>query len=171
MRISRSVEIGVGLFVTLGFAALLMLAVEVSGLSSFGGGAGYNIAARFENIGGLKIRAPVTMGGVRVGRVTGVDYDEESYEAVVQLSIDDRFRKIPDDTSASVLTSGLLGEQYVGLEPGGSIFETISPRKKSNTTSADVRRSNTSIFKFMVCISTIFSHNSKHINNCIRRIS
>jgi phospholipid/cholesterol/gamma-HCH transport system substrate-binding protein len=121
MRVSRSVEIGVGLFVALGFAALLMLAVEVSGLSSFGGGPGYQVAARFENIGGLKVRAAVTMGGVRVGRVTGVDYDDNTYEAVVQLSIDDRFRKIPDDTSASILTSGLLGEQYVGLEPGGSL--------------------------------------------------
>ena len=121
MRVSRSVEIGVGLFVALGFAAFLMLAVEVSGLSNLSGGAGYQVAARFENIGGLKVRAPVTMGGVRVGRVTGLDYDDNTYEAVVQLSIDDRFRKIPDDTSASILTSGLLGEQYVGLEPGGSI--------------------------------------------------
>jgi phospholipid/cholesterol/gamma-HCH transport system substrate-binding protein len=115
------VEIGVGLFVALGFAAFLMLAGEVSGLSNLGGGAGYQVAARFENIGGLKVRAPVTMGGVRVGRVISLDYDDNTYEAVVQLSIDDQFRKIPDDTSASILTSGLLGEQYVGLEPGGSI--------------------------------------------------
>lgn len=121
MRVSKSVEIGVGLFVVLGFAAFLMLAVEVSGLSGFGGGAGYQVAARFENIGGLKVRAPVTMGGVRVGRITGIDYDDESYEAVVEFNVDDRFRKIPDDTSASILTAGLLGEQYLGLEPGGSL--------------------------------------------------
>ena len=121
MRVSRTLEIGVGLFVVLGFAAFLMLAVEVSGLSSLSGDSGYPIGARFENVGGLKVRSPVTMGGVRVGRVTGIDYDEESYEAVVQIRVDERFRKIPDDSSASILTAGLLGEQYVGIEPGGSL--------------------------------------------------
>lgn len=121
MRVSRTVEIGVGLFVALGFGAFLMLAIEVSDLSSIGGGGGYGIGARFENVGGLKVRSPVTMGGVRVGRVIGIDYDENSYEAVVEIQVDERFRKIPEDSSASILTAGLLGEQYIGIEPGGSL--------------------------------------------------
>jgi len=80
---------------------------------------GYKVTARFENIGGLKIRAPVTLGGVRIGRVSGIDLDPRNYEAVVTLSIDPKYDQLPADSSASILTSGLLGEQYVGLEPGG----------------------------------------------------
>ncbi len=120
MHVSRAAEIAVGLFVILGMAALLMLGLEVSGISSLGS-EGYVVSARFENVGQLKPRAPVTMGGVRIGRVERIDYDEDSYEAIAVLRIDDRFRRIPDDTSASVLTAGLLGERYVGLEPGGSL--------------------------------------------------
>lgn len=80
---------------------------------------GYKITARFENVGGLKVRAPVTMGGVRIGRVVGIDLDPRSYEAVVILSIEPKYDRLPTDSSASILTSGVLGEQYVGLEPGG----------------------------------------------------
>ena len=120
MHVSRAAEIAVGLFVILGMAALLMLGLEVSGISSLGS-EGYVVSARFENVGQLKPRAPVTMGGVRIGRVERIDYDEDSYEAIAVLRIDDRFSRIPDDTSASVLTAGLLGERYVGLEPGGSL--------------------------------------------------
>jgi len=119
MHASRALEIGVGMFVAAGIGALFVLAMKVSNLSAFGNPQGYEIVARFENVGGLKVRSPVTAGGVRVGRVTAIDYDSDRYEAVVRLSIAPRFDRLPSDTSASIYTAGLLGEQYIGLEPGG----------------------------------------------------
>ena len=115
----KNLELMVGLFVALGLAAFLLLALKVSDLTRIGENEGYRITARFENIGGLKVRAPVTVGGVRIGRVVGIALDPQSYEAVVTLSIDPQYHQLPTDSSASILTSGLLGEQYVGLEPGG----------------------------------------------------
>lgn len=115
---SRAVEILVGLFMALFFAAMFFLAMRVSNLSSLGGGGGYEILASFENIGGLKVRAPVAAGGVRVGRVTGIEYDSESFQANVTMSIDNEHTSFPIDTTASIYTAGLLGEQYIGLEPG-----------------------------------------------------
>lgn len=120
MTQTRTVETLVGLFMAAGFAALFMLAMKVSNLSEFTGGDGYQLSARFDNVGGLKVRSPVTMGGVRVGRVTGIGYDQNTYEAVVTLEVDGRYNRLPEDTSASIYTAGLLGEQYVGLEPGGA---------------------------------------------------
>ncbi len=117
---ARVVEIAVGLFVAAGLAALFMLAMRVSNLSAFGEEEGYSLSARFEDIGGLKARAPVRIGGVRIGHVTGIEYDSETYQAVVHLVIAREYDRLPTDTSASILTSGLLGEQYVGLEPGGA---------------------------------------------------
>lgn len=116
---SRSLEIGVGLFIAAGLGALFVLAMKVSNLSAFAGDDGYMVQARFENIGGLKVRAPVTAGGVRVGRIASIDYDAERYEAVVGMTIDRRFDRMPIDTSANIFTAGLLGEQYLSLEPGG----------------------------------------------------
>ncbi len=116
---SKTVEIGVGLFVALGLAALLMLAMKVSNLAELTAPEGYQVTARFENIGGLKVRAPVTMAGVRMGRVTHIGFDDNSYEAVVRFSVDPRYVRIPIDTSASIFTAGLLGEQYIGLDAGG----------------------------------------------------
>lgn len=118
---NRAMEIAVGLFVALGIAALFMLAMQVSNMSSLGRGEGYVITAAFQNIGGLKVRSPVTVSGVRVGRVDAIDYDTQAYEAVVSLRIDDNYDTFPEDTSASIFTSGLLGEQYVALEPGGAM--------------------------------------------------
>ncbi len=115
---SKTVEIGVGLFVALGLAALLMLAMKVSNLAELTGPDGYHLTARFDNIGGLKVRSPVTMAGVRVGRVTDIEFDDNRYEAVVQFSVNPRYVRIPLDTSASIFTAGLLGEQYIGLEAG-----------------------------------------------------
>ncbi|MEM7209318.1 MAG: outer membrane lipid asymmetry maintenance protein MlaD [Pseudomonadota bacterium] len=115
---SRKIEIAVGLFMALGFAALVMLAMQVSNLSSFGGSDGYKVSAYFENIGGLKVRAPVRAGGVLVGRVSEISYDEETYQAEVTLTLEDQYRAFPLDTAASIYTAGLLGEQYIGLEPG-----------------------------------------------------
>ena len=120
---NRAIEIGVGLFVAVGIAALFMLAMQVSNLSNIGSGGddSYIISATFENIGGLKERAPVTASGVRVGRVEAINYDLDAYEAVVTLRIDNAFDRFPEDTAASIFTSGLLGEQYIALEPGGSM--------------------------------------------------
>lgn len=118
---TRTVEIGVGLFVAAGMAALFMLAMQVSNLSSLGSGGGYHITATFENIGGLKVRSPVTVSGVRVGRVEKIDYDLKTFQAVVSMNIEDAYRGFPEDTSAAIFTAGLLGEQYVALEPGGSM--------------------------------------------------
>ena len=117
---SRSMEILVGAFVAAGLVALFFLAMQVSNLSSSGSGEGYRLEARFDNIGSLKVRSPVTMAGVRIGRVGEIDFDSETYEAVVTLRIEDRYDRIPDDTFAKIFTAGLLGEQYVGLDPGGS---------------------------------------------------
>ena len=115
---ANKVEVSVGVFAVLGIAALLFLAVRVSNLAEYTTGSGYTVSARFTNIGGLKLRAPVTVAGVRIGRVTGIDLDERSYQAVVKLTINDEFARLPTDSSASILTAGLLGEQYVAIEAG-----------------------------------------------------
>jgi len=119
MRISRSIEIWVGFFVAIGFVAMFFLSMQVSNLSSISGEPGYDITASFENVGSLKVRAPVAMAGVDIGRVTAIDFDPKSFEAVVTMSIESKYSELPSDSNASILTAGLLGEQYVGLEPGG----------------------------------------------------
>jgi phospholipid/cholesterol/gamma-HCH transport system substrate-binding protein len=120
MSNKRAIELAVGVFVALGLGAVALLAFRVSNLTTTEVTNPYQVQARFENIGGLKTRAPVTMAGVRIGRVHGISFDSERYQALVTLDIDGRYERIPIDTSASILTSGLLGEQYVGMEPGGA---------------------------------------------------
>lgn len=120
MRQTRSVEFGTGLFVLLGIGALFFLTTQTTGGDDFNASEVYEVQARFQNVGSLKRRAPVSMAGVTIGRVTGVAFDGESLEAVVTFVIDEQYDKIPDDSDASVLTSGLLGSQYIGLQPGGS---------------------------------------------------
>ncbi len=115
---SRKIEILVGLFVAAAIAAFFMLAMSVSNMSSYGRGESYELKARFDNIGGLKVRSPVSAGGVRIGRVQDIQYNSETYEAVVSLLIESQYNKFPVDTAASILTSGLLGEQFIGFEPG-----------------------------------------------------
>ena len=115
---SRKIEILVGFFMAAAIAAFFMLAMNVSNMSSYGAGESYEIIARFDNIGGLKIRSPVAAGGVRIGRVTEIDYNTDTYEAVVTMSIEEKYNKFPIDTAASIFTSGLLGEQFIGFEPG-----------------------------------------------------
>ena len=133
---TRNLEITVGLFVAAGITALVMLALTVSNLASYGGGDGYEITAHFDNIGGLKVRAPVSASGVTVGKVTAIEYNSDAYEAVVTLSINQQFDKFPIDTAASILTSGLLGEQYIGLDPGADIDYLQSGDKLDLTQSA-----------------------------------
>jgi len=113
-----TIDVWVGVFVAAGFAGLLFLALKVGNLASFSSSQTYQVQAKFANIGGLKIRAPVKSAGVVVGRVSEVRFDNESYEAIVTFNLDTRFQ-FPRDTAAKILTSGLLGEQYVGLEAGG----------------------------------------------------
>ncbi len=120
MKQSVAIEITVGLFVAAGMAALFVLAMKVSNLSTGSSGESYIITAAFENIGGLKVRSPVTVSGVRVGRVDAISYDFDTFEAVVQLRIENMYDSFPEDTTASIYTAGLLGEQYIALEPGGS---------------------------------------------------
>lgn len=120
MQQTKMMEIAVGFFIACGLAALFVLAMKVSNIASIGNNNGYSLTARFDNIGGLKVRAPVTVGGVRIGRVTSVGFDEQRYQAVVTLKIEDKYRRLPVDSSASIYTAGLLGEQYVSLEPGGA---------------------------------------------------
>jgi phospholipid/cholesterol/gamma-HCH transport system substrate-binding protein len=116
----KTLEIWVGLFVAAGIFAIVVLAFRVGNLTLADVSNGYPVMARFDNIGGLKVKSAVTMAGVRVGRVAAIGFDSERYQAVVTMTIDGRFDKIPTDTSAAILTSGLLGEQYIGLEPGGA---------------------------------------------------
>jgi phospholipid/cholesterol/gamma-HCH transport system substrate-binding protein len=120
MQQTRSVELGTGLFVLLGFAALFFLVTQTTGAERFGGTDGYQVKARFQNVGNLKNRAPVSMSGVTIGRVTSVAFDPERLNAEVTFVIDGRYDQIPDDSDASILTSGLLGSQYIGLQAGGS---------------------------------------------------
>lgn len=121
MRPNRALEIGTGLFVLLGFAALFFLTTQLpaSGLA-VAREDGYSVTARFDNIGDLKPGSPVTMAGVRIGRVQDISFDENDYKAVVKLSIAPEYDRIPEDSDASIQTQGLLGGKYVGIGPGGS---------------------------------------------------
>lgn len=116
----RSYQVGTGLFILLGFAALAYLATQTTSVANFSQGPSYLLKARFDNIGQLKLRAPVKLAGVRIGSVESITLDPASLEAQVTVAIDARYRDIPDDSSASIFTSGLLGDQYVGIQPGGS---------------------------------------------------
>ena len=113
-----TIDLWVGLFVVAGLAGLLFLALKVGNLTTFSTAQTYQINAKFANIGGLKVRAPVKSAGVVVGRVADIRFDTESYEAIVAMNIDTGY-PFPRDTTAKILTSGILGEQYVGLEAGG----------------------------------------------------
>ena len=113
-----TIDLWVGVLVASGLAALLFLALKVGNLASISTSEVYQVQAKFANIGGLKVRAPIKSAGVVVGRVADVHFDNESYEAIVTFNVDAQY-KFPRDTSAKILTSGLLGEQYVGLEAGG----------------------------------------------------
>lgn len=113
-----AVELWVGVFVVAGLVALAVLAFKVGNLSGADIRETYKVTAHFDNIGGLSVKAPVTLAGVRIGRVSEISIDTNDYRAVVELSIDKNYGNLPLDTSAAILTQGLLGAQYVGVEPG-----------------------------------------------------
>lgn len=121
MKSQRAMEMGTGLFVLLGFAALFFLTTQLPGSGlTFGTETGYRVSARFDNIGDLKTGSPVSMAGVRIGRVESIRFDANDYRAVVDLRISPEFDRIPEDSDASIQTQGLLGGKYVGIGPGGS---------------------------------------------------
>ena len=133
----KLVDVWVGLFVILGFAAILVLALKAGNLASFNFSDTYQVLAKFDNIGGLKPRAPVKSAGVVVGRVASIDFNDKTYEAEVRLAMDKRYA-FPKDSSAKILTSGLLGEQYIGLEAGGDDAKLAEGGKIKSTQSAIV---------------------------------
>ena len=133
----KLLDVWVGLFVIAGFAAVLGLALKAGNLASFNFSDTYQVLAKFDNIGGLKARAPVKSAGVVVGRVSKIGFDDQTYEAVVTLAMEQRY-SFPKDTSAKILTSGLLGEQYIGLSAGGDTAKLAEGGKIKSTSSAMV---------------------------------
>jgi phospholipid/cholesterol/gamma-HCH transport system substrate-binding protein len=120
MRPSRTIDLSTGLFVLLGFVAILFLVTQITNREfSLGTGGTYRVNAQFENVGGLKTGAPVSMSGVTIGRVESIGFDMDALKAVVTLRIDGRYDRIPEDSDASIFTAGLLGGQYIGITPGG----------------------------------------------------
>lgn len=134
----KSLDVWVGLFVVLGAAALMFLALKAGNMSSMSfGGHTYAVITKFDNIGGLKPQAPVKSAGVVVGRVDDIKFDDKSFQAMVTLNMDERY-KFPKDSSAKILTAGLLGEQYIGIEPGGDTNNLVSGDEIKMTQSAVV---------------------------------
>jgi phospholipid/cholesterol/gamma-HCH transport system substrate-binding protein len=120
MRKTRAIELGTGLFVLLGFAALFFLVTQITSREFGLGEGGFRLTAMFEQVGGLKPGAPVSMSGVTIGRVEAISYDFNEYRARVVIRVEPKYDRIPDDSDASILTAGLLGGQYMGIGPGAS---------------------------------------------------
>jgi len=120
MQQTRTVELGTGLFALLGMGALFFLTTQTTGGKEFTASETFQVTARFENVGSLRARAPVAMSGVTIGRVKGIVFDPYALDAVVTFEIDSSYDQLPDDSDASILTAGLLGSQYIGLQAGGS---------------------------------------------------
>ena len=132
-----AIDIWVGLFVTIGMLAMLFLALKVGNMSAVSFAPTYTVSARFDNIGGLKPRAPVKSAGVVVGRISSIQFDDTTYQATVTMTIEKAYQ-FPKDSSAKILTSGLLGEQYIGLEAGGDEQMLADGGKITQTQSAIV---------------------------------
>jgi phospholipid/cholesterol/gamma-HCH transport system substrate-binding protein len=143
----KSLDLWVGLFVLLGAAALMFLALKAGNMSSLSFAETYPVTAKFDNIGGLKARAPVKSAGVVVGRVADIRFDDKSFQALVTMQVQGHY-KFPKDSSAKILTSGLLGEQYIGLEPGGDTNNLVAGDKIKMTQSAIVLENLISQFLF-----------------------
>jgi phospholipid/cholesterol/gamma-HCH transport system substrate-binding protein len=133
----KSLDLWVGIFVLLGILALAFLAMKAGNLASFSYGKAYAVQAKFDNIGGLKPQAAVKSAGVVVGRVAEISFDDKTFQAVVTLNMDTRYQ-FPKDSSLKILTSGLLGEQYIGISPGGDTHNLAAGDKITMTQSAVV---------------------------------
>lgn len=121
MQHSKTQDTLVGLFVATGIAALFYMALQISNLGSYSSNDTYTVIANFQNSGGLKIKSPVSVAGVRIGRVSSITLDKETHESVVEMQIDSKYNNLPDDSGASIYTAGLLGEQYISIDPGPGI--------------------------------------------------
>jgi phospholipid/cholesterol/gamma-HCH transport system substrate-binding protein len=144
---NKSLDFWVGLFVLMGAVALLFLALRVGNMSSMSLNDSYVVSAKFDNIGGLKPRAAIKSAGVVVGRIGEITFDDNTFQAIVNMQMDKRY-KFPKDSSAKILTSGLLGEQYVGIEPGGDVNMLAAGDKIKMTQSAIVLENLISQFLF-----------------------
>lgn len=144
---NKSLDFWVGLFVLLGAAALIFLALRVGSSNMVSGADSYVVTAKFDNIGGLKPRAAVKSAGVVVGRITAITFDDNTFQALVSMQMDQRY-KFPKDSSAKILTSGLLGEQYIGIEAGGDVKTLVAGDKIAMTQSAIVLENLISQFLF-----------------------
>ena len=133
----KSLDVWVGLFVVLGVAALMFLALKAGNMGALTFGKTYAVTAKFDNIGGLKPQAPVKGSGVVVGRVAGITFDDKSFQALVTMDMEEGY-KFPKDSSAKILTAGLLGEQYIGIEAGGALENLVAGDKINRTQSATV---------------------------------
>src|SRR5512139_2891108 len=143
----KGIETLVGLFVLLGLLAIVFLALKAANLATFRVGGTYAVTAKFDNIGGLKVRAPVRSAGVTIGRVASITLDPKTYQGVVKLEVD-KSVQLPQDSSARILTAGLLGDQYIRLEPGGAEKNLAAGDTISQTQSAVVLESLISQFLF-----------------------
>ena len=137
MNQTRLMELVVGLFICLGLAAMFLLPLQVSTQNDIGRNTSYSVTARFDNVGSLRVRAPITLAGVRIGRVTAVDVNPETFQAEVKISLDRRYDKLPADSSAAIQTAGILGEQYIALQPGGAM-ENLKEGDRINFTQSAV---------------------------------
>ncbi|MES2934884.1 MAG: outer membrane lipid asymmetry maintenance protein MlaD [Pseudomonadota bacterium] len=144
---NKSFDVWVGIFVLIGAAALVFLALKAGNMSSLSFSQTYSVITKFDNIGGLKPQAPVKSAGVLVGRVGDIKFDDKSYQALVVLNLESRY-KFPKDSSAKILTSGLLGEQYIGIEAGGDTVNLAAGDKIAMTQSAVVLENLISQFLF-----------------------
>ncbi|WP_313030017.1 outer membrane lipid asymmetry maintenance protein MlaD [Massilia alkalitolerans] len=133
----KTIDVWVGLFVLLGAASLLFLALQAGNMSSLSFSKTYAVSAKFDNIGGLKPQAPVKSAGVVVGRVGEISFDDKTYQALVRLDMEPGY-KFPKDSSLKILTAGLLGEQYIGIEPGGDTQNLVEGDRINRTQSATV---------------------------------
>jgi phospholipid/cholesterol/gamma-HCH transport system substrate-binding protein len=160
MQTNRTLEIGTGLFVLLGFAALLFLTTQLpaSGVKFSTHKVGYHVTADFDNIGDLKVGSPITMSGVRIGEVSGIRFDSRVYKAEVSMRIDSQYNQIPEDSFASIQTEGLLGGKYVGISPGGLDTYLKDGSRIEQTQSAIVLES--LINKFFASFASKSSDNS-----------
>jgi phospholipid/cholesterol/gamma-HCH transport system substrate-binding protein len=149
----KSLDVWVGLFVVLGALALMFLALKAGNMSSLNFGPTYTLVANFDNIGGLKPRAPIKSAGVVVGRIESISFDDKKFQARVVMRMQSGY-EFPKDSSAKILTSGLLGEQYVGLEPGGDVKNFVSGDRIKSTQSAIVLESLISQFLFSKAAET-----------------
>lgn len=138
MNSSKKIEVLVGALFLMAVLALVFLALNVSNFSGLSSSKGYTVTAQFNNIGGLSTKAKVTMSGVTIGRVTAIAYDKQTFQAVVTMSIDPKYDYLPEDSQASIYTAGLLGEQYISLEPGAEDASLVEGSSIDLTQSAIV---------------------------------